>query len=121
MGEILPEVVAEALRQGGALLSSSREPKPDAMRGKGGGQEMQGSQGRGGGAGAACRPGDTIVAELSARAERSGWSTSVLFLEKTGAVRLRLVRQCEERGAGDGLGLPNTGEGKLHRGGLIKS
>lgn len=77
----------EALRQGAALLASSPEPKPD--------EELQESKRREGDAGAACL-GDTIEAELSARAERSGWSTSVQFLEKTGAVRLRLVRQSEK-------------------------
>ncbi|CAN0564754.1 unnamed protein product [Ectocarpus sp. 12 AP-2014] len=39
-----------------------------------------------------------IARELSARAERSGWNTSALFLEKAGAVRLRLVRRPENCG-----------------------
>lgn len=102
VGEILPDVVAEALRQGAALLACFPKHKPDAV-------ESQKCED-----GGACF-GDTIEAELSARAERSGWNTSVQFLEKTGAVRLRLVRQPEKgddnrprtngRGGDDGVGV----------------
>lgn len=76
--------MAEALRQGAALLASS--------------SELQQSQRRREGDVGAAGLGDTIEAELGARAERSGWNTSVHFLEKTGAVRLRLVRQSTEKG-----------------------
>lgn len=92
---MLPDVVAEALRQAAALLVSSPEPEPDAVRGSAGDEVLQGPRRRGCDADAACL-GDTTVAELSARAERSGWNTSVHFLEKNGAVRLRLVRQPEK-------------------------
>lgn len=117
-GDLLPDVIAEALRQGAVLLASppactpsissssfssrsqvaaftvhengqdkdSKSPSPSLLQSSGGGD----SDSR--------KLGETIVAELSARAERSGWNSSVLFLEKAGAVRLRLVHRSEEGG-----------------------
>ena len=89
-------MVAGALRQGAALLATSSEPQESQRR-------------REGNAGAAFL-GEIIEAELSARAERSGWNTTVHFLEKTGAVRLRLVRQQAEEG-GDNRPRNNGGGG----------
>lgn len=106
MGEILADVVAEALRQGAALSAPTPEPKAEnetpfkggGGRGGGGaaGEQPQESRGREGDAGVGF-VGDTIEEGLGAKAERSGWNTSVHFLEKRGAVRLRLVRQSEKR------------------------
>ncbi|CAB1118326.1 unnamed protein product [Ectocarpus sp. CCAP 1310/34] len=98
-GDILPEVIEEALRQGAALLATPDappspivSPSPTDTQG---GQEKVGEVPKLQEQGDAARHGRMIAHELSARAERSGWNTSALFLEKAGAVRLRLVLRPE--------------------------
>lgn len=94
-------MIEQALRQGAALLaqtpSSSSSSISEAMlevHGVDKGKELAKPHRRQGCSG---RLGSTaIAAEFSARAERSGWNTSVLFLEKEGAVRLRVVHRSEE-------------------------
>lgn len=116
-GDLLPEVITEALRQGAALLasppssSSSSRSQAAALTAHGNSQEQGDKlsppsppllpfERSRDGEGDARKLGDAIVAGLSVRAERSGWNTSVLFLEKTGAVRLRLIRRSEEKEVG---------------------
>ncbi|CBN75993.1 conserved unknown protein [Ectocarpus siliculosus] len=101
-GDILPEVIEEALRQGAALLASPPAPPSPIVSSSPtdtqGGQEEVGEAPTLQEQGDAARHGRMIARELSARAERSGWNTSALFLEKAGAVRLRLVRLPENCG-----------------------
>ncbi|CAM9600417.1 unnamed protein product [Ectocarpus fasciculatus] len=102
-GDLLPEVIEEALRQGAALLASS-SPAQQSPIVSSSPTDTQGRKEEVGEApllqeqGDATRHGRMIARELSARAERSGWNTSALFLEKAGAVRLRLVRRPEDFG-----------------------
>lgn len=67
LGEVLPDVVTEALRRGAVSPTS-----PTLSLG-----------GRGG-----------IAAEFISQAENAGWNTSVVFLERRGAARLRLFHGC---------------------------
>lgn len=82
-GEILFDVVAEALRRGSlSVAPSSSKGEQACPEGGGGGEGSQKDHGGPGG----------VALDFVLAAEQSGWDTSVTFLEKPGAMRLRLLR-----------------------------
>eukprot|EP00904_Undaria_pinnatifida_P004108 jgi/Undpi1/13699/HiC_scaffold_9.g03353.m1 len=82
-GEILFDVVAEALRRGSLSVAPfSSKGEQACPEGGGGGEGSQKDHGGPGG----------VALDFVLAAEQSGWDTSVTFLEKPGAMRLRLLR-----------------------------